>query len=306
MAGPPDDGYETAHVDLADRGSIDAATAGAGGVFLHLPNIFDADLAMAFLQNAVGAAQAAGVRRLVYTTSSGAPAEPTGIAMFEIRRIAQDYLARSGLDVTVLRPTVYTDSLAQPYLWQAALHQGVWLWPYLPDHRVSWISAGDQGRVVAAAFGLPGTAGATYDIGGPAVSGGQFRRHGRVGTGTRGRLRPGRAGRLRGEPARFHRSRRRQGGLRRGTAGTGSTAPNRYRSTTPGLAEREFGVTLTPLGTDLRALAAALGDGRPGRDRDLVRYRGPRAQVPLRAAHPLYRLTYDRGNHAAAHETRPP
>lgn len=169
--GNPRPRYETVTVDLDDQAGTTAAATGTDAIFLHLPNVFDLDRGMRYLRHAVSAARSAGVARMVFSTSSGVPGDRTGVAMFDLRQAAVEYVLSSGLAVTVLRPTVYSASLGLPHLWLAASHQGIWPWPYRAEHAVSWASVDDQAAMVAAALARPATAGRVLDIGLPPITG---------------------------------------------------------------------------------------------------------------------------------------
>ncbi len=159
-------GAEIAVADLTDRAALKAASEGVDAVFLHLPNVFDIELGLRWLDNALQAAADGGVRLLVYTTSSPSADEETDVSLFEIRRRALLRLPHSPVPVIALRPGAYLDNFAAPWIRGMIVEHGILPLAYTPDHLVTWVSNRDQATVAIAALGRPDRAGAVYKVGG--------------------------------------------------------------------------------------------------------------------------------------------
>ena len=108
-AQPSCEGVEWTRGDLADRAALAALVAGAEAV-LHIAGVVNTPDPMGFhLGNVAGtevlveAAQAAGVRRLVFVSSLAAR-EPGLSAYGKSKRHAEDVVQASGLEWTIVRP----------------------------------------------------------------------------------------------------------------------------------------------------------------------------------------------------------
>ncbi len=74
------EGVELTVGNLSDPKSLREATEGCAAVFLVLPFEYDREKVLAWTANAIDAAGATGVERLVFNTSGRVPSEPTDVA----------------------------------------------------------------------------------------------------------------------------------------------------------------------------------------------------------------------------------
>jgi NAD(P)H dehydrogenase (quinone) len=151
---------------LEDKASLRDANEGIDRVFLVLPLEYRFDVAVNQGRNAIEAARNAGVKLLVFNSSTNIPPETTDIAAFEIKRSIEDYLRQSTLPYISLRPLLYMDNLAAPWSIPSIVHQSVVAYPLPAEIKVSWISLDDTAALVVAALERPELAGSTFDIGG--------------------------------------------------------------------------------------------------------------------------------------------
>ncbi|MCG5217062.1 NmrA/HSCARG family protein [Streptosporangium sp. KLBMP 9127] len=148
-------GAELVVGDMGDRMSLDAAMAGAHGVFTVQP----ANTAPDFDDNEVAhgvavaeAALAAGVRHLVYTSVGGAD-RATGIAHWETKWTIERHIRAIGLPATILRPVMFMENHLMPeygLLGDSALVKVI-----PPGSRFQVIAVDDIGAFAALAFGDP-------------------------------------------------------------------------------------------------------------------------------------------------------
>jgi NAD(P)H dehydrogenase (quinone) len=151
---------------LEDKASLYAANEGIDRVFLVLPLEYRFDVAINQGRNAIDAALNAGVKLLVFNSSTNIPAAVTDVAAFEIKRSVEDYLCHSTLPYIVLRPPLYMDNLAAPWSMPSIVSQRVVAYPLPAETKVAWISLDDTAALVVAALARPELAGSTFDIGG--------------------------------------------------------------------------------------------------------------------------------------------
>ncbi len=159
-------GAEVVTGDYGDRASLEAAQAGIDRVILHLPLQYDLDSYERYGCNAIDAAQAAGVRLLVFNSSTQVPSG-TKVKVFQVKNRVIDYLAASGVPFIILRPGFYLENLLGPGTKPAIVQQGVIAFPLRADFKASWITHNDSAALSIAALNQPELAGSAFDIGGP-------------------------------------------------------------------------------------------------------------------------------------------
>lgn len=152
--------------DYADIHSMKAAFDGAEVLMLVSG---DADNATRISQhrNAIAAAKAVGVKRIVYTSYlDNDPASPFTFAA--IHADTEEALKQSGLAWTVLRPSTYAELLMNGI--SGALASGAYA-TASPTGKVSSISRRDIARVAATVLTQPGHEGKVYELTGPEALG---------------------------------------------------------------------------------------------------------------------------------------
>jgi NAD(P)H dehydrogenase (quinone) len=159
-------GAEIVKGDYLDRASLEAAHAGVDEVILHLPLQYDLDSYERYGRNAIDAAKAAGVRLLVFNSSTQVPTG-TSARVFQVKDRVIDYLRESRVPHIVLRPGFYLENLLWPGMKEAIVQQGVIAYPLRTDFKASWICHSDAAALSIAALNHPELAGSVIDIGGP-------------------------------------------------------------------------------------------------------------------------------------------
>jgi NAD(P)H dehydrogenase (quinone) len=147
-------------VDLDDDASVCAAVAGAGAIHLLAPNLHPDEPGI--VRRAVAAADAGGVRRIVYHSvlRPGVRAMPHHWHKLE----AEELLWGSGLDVTVLQPSAYAQNLV------SCVRGGRLVVPYAVDVPFSLVDLADVAEVAARMLTEPGHEAATYELAGPVTT----------------------------------------------------------------------------------------------------------------------------------------
>lgn len=107
-------GAEVVHADLIDPESLASACNGIDAVFAAAHSLMGVGKYASHLVDGAGhralidAAKAAGVKHFVYTSARGASPEHP-IDFLRTKGGIEQYLARSGLDFTILRPTAFME-----------------------------------------------------------------------------------------------------------------------------------------------------------------------------------------------------
>ena len=132
--------------------SLEAAMRGAYGVFLMQPSGIDPGEELRAVRAAAGAASAAGVRHLVYSSSAGAARSGSGVANYEVKWRAARTLAEAGLPHTLLRPVTFMENYL---LRRDRIEAGVLEGPFAPGMRQQLVAVRDIGAVSAELFARP-------------------------------------------------------------------------------------------------------------------------------------------------------
>ena len=154
-----DDDVEVVAIDFDDRDSLAEAFEGCSKLYLVTPFIPEPT---PLVENAVWAAQQAGVEHIVRLSAIGAD-DPKMLAS-TWHHDADAVLETSGLDYTFIRPTFFMQNL----LGQAdAVVEGAFYSSVDADVPVSYLDARDIARVAATVLTEDGHAGQAYELTGP-------------------------------------------------------------------------------------------------------------------------------------------
>jgi NADH dehydrogenase len=165
-------GAEVVHADLIDPASLASACNGIDVVFAAAHSLMGVRKYASHLVDGAGhralidAAKAAGVKRFVYTSVHGASPEHR-IDFFRTKAGVEDYLARSGLGFTILRPTAFMEWHVHLLLGKSIVDSGKTTIFGSGNNPTNFIAAFDVARFAVLALTEPQTSGKTLEIGGP-------------------------------------------------------------------------------------------------------------------------------------------
>ncbi len=147
-------GIEVFAGDMADADSLKAALTGVYGVF-SVQNSMTAGLEKEVLQGVTlaDAAQAAGVKHLVYTSAGGADRE-SGIPHFETKWRIEQHIRATGLPATILRPASFMEGFGAPGI-QRAFGLGIFGSAVPADKPMQMIAVPDIGIFARLAWESP-------------------------------------------------------------------------------------------------------------------------------------------------------
>lgn len=148
-------GAELVVGDMDDGSSLRTAMRNAYGVFSVQPALIPPKFAENELQrglNVADAAQAAGVRHLVYSSVAGADRR-TGIPHWEIKGRIEEHIRSLALPFTILRPTLFMDMYADASYGLSGEYSLVRTLP--PNAVVEHIAIADVAAFTALALGDP-------------------------------------------------------------------------------------------------------------------------------------------------------
>ncbi|MCS0634152.1 NmrA family NAD(P)-binding protein [Streptomyces sp. LP05-1] len=163
---PPLPGVTFTTGDLGDLDDVRQLFAGATHAVVTMPLVYEPARVRAYARNLVVAAQETGVLRIVHNANTRIPAGATGVAAFETRRVTEELLAASGVELVVLRPPVYLDNLFSPWTGPALVDDGILGCPLPAAAPVAWLSHRDLAEAVLAALTADGVAGRAWELGG--------------------------------------------------------------------------------------------------------------------------------------------
>lgn len=142
-------GAEVVRGDLEDRRSLERASSGIDGVFLLVPFFGGTEEQGS---NAIDAAKAAGVRRIVWNASGQIMPIPTGNPAVDMRGGILKRLRNSGMSFAALQPTVYMENLLGPWTAPEIAANDRLAYPIPNAVRLQWISHEDSAAFAVAAF----------------------------------------------------------------------------------------------------------------------------------------------------------
>ena len=169
FAGAKIDGVERVEVrpiDLYEPESYTAAFEGSDYIFYTHPLQARADRAV--LVGEVGkAGAAAGVKRVVWNTSSWIPDKPGEAHTYAGNTAGINALWRSGAPGTVFGSVLFMDNLLTNWARPFIVNEGRYVYPHNPDLEANWISLDDVAKFMLASIERPDMEGAWVNIGGP-------------------------------------------------------------------------------------------------------------------------------------------
>lgn len=165
-------GVETVQGDLRDASSLKAAVQGADAVITtasSMPLRYEPGANSPGLTDRAGylslidAAQAAGVRRFVYTSF---PPSPVTYPLEEAKRAVEDRLQRGEFIHTILRPTFFTELWFSPMVGFDAANRKAAIYGE-GRNPISWISYRNVADFLVAALDCEQAYDTTLELGGP-------------------------------------------------------------------------------------------------------------------------------------------
>ena len=169
-------GIDLVRGDLTDIQSIQAAMAGAYGVFSVQPSsgqgaaygVTDRDEIL-YGKAIADIAVASGVRHLVYSSANAVGTTETGIGHFDTKSEIEAYIRTLDLVSTIIRPSAFMEILTLPGM---DLDRGEFAFFMQPDRAMQFIAVEDIGKIVAGIFSDPAKFGAqTIEIARDTVTG---------------------------------------------------------------------------------------------------------------------------------------
>jgi uncharacterized protein YbjT (DUF2867 family) len=147
------EGVRAVEGDLTDPDSLRAAYAGVDAVALLVPAMLPHGVDRQRLgENAIVAAETAGVSRIVWNASGPIPARPTGDAVADARLPVLARLARSPVPYVVLEPQTYLENLLAPWTAPGIAQRDELVNAIPADRRTGWISVDDLAVLQVAAL----------------------------------------------------------------------------------------------------------------------------------------------------------
>ncbi len=157
---------EVVRGDFRDRESLGRALDGVSGAFvMGTPYEKGAEAEVTEGKAMIDACKTKGISHVVYSSVCCANRE-TGIPHFDSKYRVEEYLKKSGLPYTILRPVWFMENFASPW-YRPSIEKGILSTPLHPRRPLQMISVADVGKIVAEAFAEPSRyRGREFDIAG--------------------------------------------------------------------------------------------------------------------------------------------
>ena len=164
-------GAEVVQGDLIDPASLEPACSDVDGVLAAAHALMGTGSNRSEAVDDAGhralldAAQAAGVKRFVYTSARGA-SETHPVDFFRTKAGIEQCLVASGLSYTILRPSAFMEWHVHNLLGKSLIESGKTTIFGSGDNPTNFVAASDVARFAVIALTDPATAGRTLEIGG--------------------------------------------------------------------------------------------------------------------------------------------
>lgn len=143
---------DTVYANFDDPDSLVAAGAGADGIAMNLPFVFDVEYARLMGERIMQAAIQQGIRKVVFNTSCVVMDHDLGLAAHDGRRAIELAMEQSGLDYAVIRSTVYMDNLCRNWIKPSIVNNGIFAYVASAALKISWICLDDVAQCMVAAL----------------------------------------------------------------------------------------------------------------------------------------------------------
>lgn len=161
------EGVEVVAADLNQPETVRAACEGADVVFYTAPTFAERTRSVEHIDLVGRSARDAGVRRVVYNTTSWFPDEPIGVPSMDRGVEMTAALRSTGAASTIICPSLFMDNLLTRWVRPHLMSDAVFAYPHAEDLEVSWISLDDVAKFMIGAALTEELADATIDVGGP-------------------------------------------------------------------------------------------------------------------------------------------
>ncbi|MBA2678757.1 MAG: NmrA family NAD(P)-binding protein [Ktedonobacteraceae bacterium] len=158
-------GAQVFATDLTDTEALKRALDGVAGAFVQLPFIPVVEVLEAQARSIKNALVATNVPLVVFTTSGPVPTDPTGVASFDSKMVAERILRTADVPLIILQPVLYLGNLSAPFSAPGVVEANELRYPLPAEERRPWISVEDQAQLAITALERPDLAGRTYRIG---------------------------------------------------------------------------------------------------------------------------------------------
>lgn len=160
------DNVEVVPADLYDEASLAQAFSGTEAVF-HTNPLRARDNRAAIAARVGNAAHKAGVKRVVWNTSSWIPDCPGEPFTYAGNTAGINALFRSGVGATIFGSVLFMDNLLTNWARPFIINEDRFVYAHRPDTQANWISLDDVARIMIHALDRPDMEGAWMNIGGP-------------------------------------------------------------------------------------------------------------------------------------------
>lgn len=160
-------GVSCLQANYNDLDSLIEASEDTDAVFFTHPMFEDAINVSSHILRVGQAAKTAGVKHLVYNTSSWGPDEPCGQPAYDTNLERENIFAASGVPLTVIRPVLFMDNLLTNWVKPGLVNEGLYQYPHSPTMAANWICLDDVAKFMIAAITREDMIGERIIVGGP-------------------------------------------------------------------------------------------------------------------------------------------
>ncbi len=146
-------GAEVAIGQMDDLDSLIRASEGCDAIFLLIPTFRDSDEeGITYGVNAIKAAKAAGISKVIWNTAAPVVAEDSEQAATDPGAQVVRQLKAEGLSYLALQPTLYMENFLGPWTVQRLKTENIFSYPIPLNFKAHWVASSDFGLIADAAL----------------------------------------------------------------------------------------------------------------------------------------------------------
>ncbi|MGB6199642.1 MAG: NmrA family NAD(P)-binding protein [Candidatus Acidiferrales bacterium] len=135
-------GVEIVSGDLRDRDSLNESHHGMVYIVMQMPLGAPTQM-VPLIDNAIGAIQMSGAKRVIVKMGSGKPAIETNVPAFVLNQIIEEKMRASRIPFSIIRPTMYLDNFLRLDIRERISRDGVIVYPLAAHQKIAWTSTDD-------------------------------------------------------------------------------------------------------------------------------------------------------------------
>lgn len=155
------------HADITDPATLERGFAGQDALVMHLPFVFDREIAASYGRNIAQSIKTAGLKKIVFNTSCFVADHDLDLSAHDGRRDIEQALLNTGIACVFIEPVVFMDNIIRVWSKPLVVNHGIFAYPAAETLKVNWICLEDVAAYMVAALQTDAADGRHVPVGGP-------------------------------------------------------------------------------------------------------------------------------------------